>query len=204
MRLNNKLIYQENSELQPWSFGSTTNILCRLNKREVPVMLCPRSAYKPESCLLWDLDESLGEPGPTPPHHHHHPTHDCDAVQGSAILFPQTVTMLNLAGGMVSVSATQFRWGRENTAEDNWTNGRGYAASLISKNRQSLVWAIGGLSISYPMTYWTDRWWPGGQEREAQFSLESAMLCDLRQFTCVPPLPLRSFCLWPSETETYT
>ena len=201
MRLNNKLIYQENSELQPWSFGSTTNILCRLNKREVPVMLCPRSAYKPESCLLWDLDESLGEPGPTPPPPPHTWLWCCAGVSNTFPPDGNDVKSCRRDGLCLSDSVP---WGRENTAEDNWTNGRGYAASLISKNRQSLVWAIGGLSISYPMTYWTDRWWPGGQEREAQLSLESAMLCDLRQFTCVPPLPLRSFCLWPSETETYT
>ena len=53
--------------------------------------------------MLWDLDESPGEPGPSPP-----PTYDYDAVQGSAILSPQTVTMLDLAGRMVSVTATRL------------------------------------------------------------------------------------------------
>lgn len=113
MCLNNKLIYQENSELQPWSFGSTRNILCGLKERKAPAMLCSTECVSTgELPLLWDLDESPGEPGPSLP-----PTYDYDAVQGSAILFPQTVMMLNLAGRMVSVTATQLCWGRENRAE---------------------------------------------------------------------------------------
>lgn len=50
--------------------------------------------------MLLLFDESPGEPSPSP-----RPTYDYDVVQGSAILFPRMVTMLNIAGRMVSVSA---------------------------------------------------------------------------------------------------
>lgn len=66
---------------------------------------------------------------------------------------------------------------------------------LISRNRQSLDWAIGRAvsllphdEVDGPLVAW-------GSGEGGSFGLGSETLCDLTQLTCVPPPSLGPFCL---------